>query len=109
MDPNIVDRVQGTRDLAGALQRNSNIQTLILKRLNDVDLMIPILRTMVSNATVTSLLIHRHGAYSEEMALAIEHLLDDNRSIQQLELLLLAATNRPCALVTSFLPSFFTR
>ena len=88
MDPNIVDRVQGTRDLAGALQRNSNIQTLILKRLNDTDLMIPILRTMVSNATVTSLLIHRHGAYSEEMALAIEHLLDGNRSIQQLELLL---------------------
>ena len=72
---------QGARDLAAALQRNKNIQSLELDKLNDITL--PILEALSSNVSLKTLIFR--SMYSDSTPHALQHLLASTTSIQRLE------------------------
>ena len=78
MEPN--ERERGARDLAAALQRNTNIQTLELNRLDDI-YAIPILQGLRANTSVNSLSIGGESC-SDATAGAIQQLLQSTVSIE---------------------------
>jgi len=77
------EQEQGTRDLAAALQRNTNIKTLRLWYENDI-YGIPILQSLQSNRSLKSLSLGGPN-FSEGTTRAIEQLLESTRSIQSLD------------------------
>jgi len=72
-------------DLAAALQRNTNIETLQLWKLDDL-YAIPILEGLQSNTAVKTLNFSPTNFYlSAEMSLALQHLLDSTTLIHRFE------------------------
>jgi len=83
MEP--VEREQGTRDLAVALQRTTNINTMEIVQLNDI-YAIPILQGLRSNISLKNLFIGSVRDFSTATAQAIQQLLESTTSIQTIEL-----------------------
>ena len=77
-------REQGARDLAVALQRNTNIQTLQIGLLDDI-YAIPILQGLQSNHSLKTLFLGS-TSFSDATTRAIQQLLESTTSIQAFEL-----------------------
>jgi len=76
---------QGARDLAAALQRNTNIQTLKICKLEDI-YAIPILEDLQLNTSVETFSFYpRRSGPSDAASLAIQNLLEFTTSIQKFE------------------------
>ena len=83
MEP--AEREQGTSDLVAALQRNTNIETLQLWKLDDL-YAIPILEGLRLHTAVKTLNFSPTNFYfSAEMSLAMQRLLDSTTLIQRFE------------------------
>ena len=81
------EREQGARDLAAALQRNKNIQSLGLYRLNDI-YTTPILEGLRSNVFLKTFIFNRSFSFTEvsdATSHALQHLLESTTSIQRFE------------------------
>ena len=78
------EREQGASSLAAALQRNTNIETLELNSLEDI-YALPILESLRSNTSLKTF-IWEGGVWDEELALALQRLLESTTSIQTIEL-----------------------
>ena len=92
-----VEREQGTRDLAAALQRNTNIKTLDLRFLDDI-YAIPIVQGLRSNVSLTTFAIGC-DSFSDATTRAIQQLLESTTSIQAFELMFASFRRRrvsPC-------------
>ena len=85
MEP--AEREQGARDLAAALQRNTNIETLKLRSLEDI-YAVPILESLRSNTSLKTL-IWKENALADETGPALQRLLESTTSIQRFELIAL--------------------
>jgi len=83
MGPN--EREHGTRDLAAALQRNTNIKTLRLCKMDDI-YAIPILQSLQANSSLTTLTIGGES-FSDATTREIQQLLESTTSIQAFELM----------------------
>jgi len=82
------EREQGARNLAAALQRNKNIQSLRLTRLDDIYI-IPILEGLRSNVFLKSFAFtpaYSDILESDAVTDAFQHLLESTSSIQRIEL-----------------------
>ena len=76
----------GARDLAAALQRNTNIQTLIIYKLEDISA-VPILEDLKFNTSVETFIFYpRRKSFSDATSDALQHLLESTTSIQRFEL-----------------------
>ena len=73
----------GARAIADALQRNTNIETLLLDRLSDIDLH-PILNSLASNTGVQELVFRNVNSLGES-SLALRRLLQTTMTIRQFE------------------------
>ena len=84
MEP--TEREQGTRSLAAALQRSTNIASLRLARLNDI-YTIPILEGLRTNVSLKTFIFSPTSAanISDETSHALQHLLESTTSIQKTE------------------------
>ena len=82
MEP--AERQQGARNLAAALQRNTNIQTLKLSRLDDI-YTTTIFNSLRSNNSLKTLIFHPQNL-SDAASHAIQPLLEFTTSIQRFEL-----------------------
>lgn len=82
MEPSL-EREQGARDLAAALQRNTNIKTLRLGFMGDI-YVIPILQSLQANVSLTSLTISG-GSYSDATTRVIQQLLESSASIEHFD------------------------
>ena len=86
------EREQGARNLAAALQRNKNIQSLGLNRLNDI-YTIPILEGLRSNVFLKTFIwtpaysATGESEISDATSHALQHLLGSTSSIQKIELI----------------------
>ena len=74
---------QGARDLAAALQRNTNVETLQLNRLDDI-YAIAILEGLRSNTSVKTFTFCM-GNFSDAASHALQHLLESTTTIQRFE------------------------
>ena len=83
MEP--AEREQGARDLAAALQRNTNIETLELEDLEDI-YTVPILEGLRSNVSVKTFIFSPGESISDAALPCIQHLLESTTSIQRFEL-----------------------
>ena len=83
MEP--VEREQGIRDLAAALQRTTNINTLEIGILDDI-YAIPVLQGLRSNISLKKLFISSVGNFSTATAQAIQQLFESTTSIQTTDL-----------------------
>ena len=81
MEP--IERVQGARDIAAALQRNTNIKTLRLGKMGE-DWLSSILQGLQSNNCLKTLLIFQTESLSDATTRAIQQLLESTASIQSL-------------------------
>ena len=70
---------QGTIDLVAALQRNANINSLELRRLDDL-YVIPILEGLRLNTSVKTFIFGSWNNVSGEASHAIQHLLESSTS-----------------------------
>ena len=89
MEP--AEREQGTRSLAAALQRDTNIETLELCMLEDI-YAIPMLEGLRSNVSLKTFIFSVTSAYSatevsDATSQALQHLLESTTSIQKFELI----------------------
>ena len=84
-DMEAAEREQGTNDLVAALQRNSNIQTLRLRDLDDL-YAIPILQGLRSNISLKTLSLGGTSFSDAPAAGAIHQLLQSTASIETFEL-----------------------
>ena len=84
MDP--AERQQGARDLAAALQRNTNIETLKLIRMEDIYI-IPILEGLRSNTSVKTFMFSAATHFSDAASHALQRLLDSTTLIRRFELM----------------------
>ena len=81
MEP--IEREQGTRDLAAALQRNTNIKSIRLGFMVDI-YAIPILQSLQANVTLTTLTIVGES-FSDGTTRAIQQLLESTTSIEHFD------------------------
>ena len=80
------ERQQGARSLAAALQRNTNIKTLALSRLDDI-YAVPILEGLRLNTAVKTFIFNSSSTnLSDETSHAVHQLLQSTTSIQKFEL-----------------------
>ena len=84
-DMESTEREQGARDLAAALQRNRNIETLRLCSLEDI-YTIPILEGLRSNVSLKTFVFSPCVSFSGAAAHALQHLLESTTSIRRFEL-----------------------
>jgi len=85
-DMNPSERQQRAGSLAVALQRNTNIETLNLRRLADI-YFIPIMESLRFNTSVKTFVFSSCVSFSDAAAQALQHLLESTTSIQRFELL----------------------
>jgi len=83
MDP--AEWQQGTSNLVAALQRNANIETLELGRLDDI-YAIAILEGLQINTSVKNFVFSPCVLFSDASSHALQHLLESTTSIQRFEL-----------------------
>jgi len=82
------EREQGARNLAVALQRNTNIQSLKIVELDDI-YAVPILESLRSNTSVKALIFSPASSTTntlDEVSHALQELLESTTSIQRFEL-----------------------
>jgi len=82
MEP--VERERGARDLAEALQRNTNIQTLQIGLLEEV-CMLSILQGLQSNNALENLVVGVEARISDATTQAIQQLLESTTSIEHFD------------------------
>ena len=89
-DTEPTEREQGASSLAAALQRNTNIETLELSKLDDI-FAIPILEGLRFNVSLKTLIFSPTSAMnvSDETSHAIHQLMESTTSIQRFELIAL--------------------
>jgi len=79
---------QDTREVALALQRNTNIESLTFGKF-EADFLLPILDSLASNAFLKHLAVSWRTRHTESLGLALQRLLEATTSIRCFELLTL--------------------
>jgi len=84
MEPS--ERERGARNLAEALQRNSNIETLELRWIDSVNVA-PILQSLGTNTMLKTLIVGPKPQSVDEVSTALQYLVERNTTIHAIEMM----------------------